>query len=270
MKKNVILVFLAGVFLNSLFAHDWFAAVSDTKAYKSGNTVTLYVYSTHKLFVGDIMPNRSGNIFYVLQNNKVVDARVTSAPDETLKVLKATFALPAGAPSMVVVNRTPGVSSTTTSGGYMPGTKATLQALGVSVGKSSYSEGWCKVYVNPSPGDTSFSTPLGLPLEIVPVTNPADMAVGKTAVFKVLLNGRALPNVEISATYKKYNTNEEDAWAVKNIKTNASGEASIAIPNNRDAKDLWIVKASYTRPISNSPYYDTESFTSLVSFNVTK
>jgi uncharacterized GH25 family protein len=270
MKKIFFLIFLAGGFLNGLFAHDWFAAAGETKAYKSGDTVPVYVYITHKLFTGDIIPDRRGNAFYVLQNNKVVDTQVTAAPDETLKVLKANFTLPAGAPCMVVVNRAPGFSATVTSGGYRTGTKATLQALGIGVGRASYTEGWCKIYVNPASNDTSFSKPLGLPLEIVPVTNPADMAVGKSAVFKVLLNGRALPDVEISATYKKYKPGEEDAWAVKNIKTNALGEVSIALPNTQEAKDLWIVKAAHTRSVANNPYYDAESFTSFVSFNVTK
>jgi uncharacterized GH25 family protein len=270
MKKKIIFAFLAGVFLNGLFAHDWFGTVGETKTFKAGDTVPVYVYITHKLFTGDIVPERSGNAFYVLQNNTLVDTRVTAAPDESLKLLKGSFTLPGGTPSMVVISRTPSFSATTTSGGYRSGTKRTLQAMGLTVSRSSCNEGWCKIYVNPVSSDTSFSKPLGLPLEIVPVTNPADIAIGKSAVFKVLLNGQALPNTEISATYKKYKPGEEDAWAVKNIKADASGLVSINIPNTEDAKDIWIVKAAYSRAVTNNPNYDQESFTSWVSFNVSK
>ncbi|MDR1149447.1 MAG: DUF4198 domain-containing protein [Spirochaetaceae bacterium] len=270
MKKGLLFALLAGVLLNGVFAHDWFAALGETKAYNSGDNVPVYVYSTHHLFVGESIPDRRGNTFYVLQNNTLVDTRVTAAPDEALKVLKASFTLPSGASSIVVVNRNPSFSAITTSGSYRSGTKVTLKALGLTVSKASYSEGWCKIYVNPASNDSSFSKPLGLPLEIVPVTNPADIALGKAAVFKVLLNGQALPNAGISATYKKYKPNEEDAWAVKDIKTDARGQVSINIPNTRDARDLWIVKAAHTRAAGNNPNYDEENFTSLVSFNVTK
>jgi uncharacterized GH25 family protein len=270
MKKRLFFAFFAGVFLNGVSAHDWFGALGEAKAFKAGDTVPVYVYITHKLFTGDIIPERSENVFYVLQNNKLVDTRVAVAPDETLKLLKGNFTLPAGAPSMVVVSRAPSFRATTTSGSYRSATKQTLQAMGITVGTVSCNEGWCKIYVNPASNDPSFSKPLGLPLEIVPVTNPADIALGKPAVFKVLLNARALPNTEVSATYKKYKPGEEDAWAVEKIKTDASGQVSINIPNTQDAKDLWIVKAAYSRAVSNNPNYDQENFTSWISFNITK
>jgi uncharacterized GH25 family protein len=78
----------------------------------------------------------------------------------------------------------------------------------------------------------------------VPVTNPADIAAGKSAVFKVLLHGQPLGGAAISATYRNYNPKDEDAWAIKDVKTDGTGQVTLNIP--AAAKDIWIVKAAYS------------------------
>jgi uncharacterized GH25 family protein len=267
MKKKIIFAFLAGVFLNGLFAHEWFGAIGDVKDFKAGDTVPIFVYSTHFLIAGEWIP--APGPLYVLQNNTFVDTKVTTVPNETLKLLSQTFTLPGGAPSMVLLNSTARFSNVTTSGNKS-GTKATIKALGLTVTKTFLGEDWCKIYVNPVSSDTSFSKPLGLPLEIVPVTNPADIAIGKRAVFKILLHGQPLSRTSISATYRNYNSKDRDTWAVKEIKTDEEGLVTINIPNVPGAKDTWIVKTAYTGDVKNNTVYDAESYNSWVSFNVSK
>ena len=268
MKKIIITAMLyVGLGGALLCAHEWFAAPATSKASKAGESVQLAVYSTHRLITGEGIPQPGQNTFFILQNNKLVDVKLNVSRNEEHKFLACEFNLPAGAPTVAVVTR-PARFSSITSAGNKQGTKPVVSALGVNVVKTTYSEAWCKVYLNPDSGDKSFAQPLGLPLEIVPVTNPADMAAGKNAAFKVLLRGKPLRDADVSATYKTFNTKDEDAWAVKAVKTDASGTVTIAIPDISAAKDVWIVKAAYSGKASGSPLYDEESFSSWASFVV--
>jgi uncharacterized GH25 family protein len=268
MKKIIItIMFFMITGAGLLCAHEWFAALTSAKAAKAGDSVTIGVYSTHHLISGENIPQPVQCAFFMLQNNSIMDIKQNVARNEEQKFLGCEFAVPAGAPTMVVVNRQ-GRFSSVTSAGIKTASKFTAGALGVTVVKTTYSEVWCKIYVNPDSQDTSFAKPLGLPLEIVPVTNPADIAAGKNALFKVLLRGKPVRNAELSATYKSYNNKEKDAWALKDLKTDASGIVSIAIPSAPAAKDVWIVKAAYTGKASGNPLYDEESFNSWVSFVV--
>jgi uncharacterized GH25 family protein len=168
---------------------------------------------------------------------------------------------------MVLLNSTARFSNVTTSGNK-EATKATIKSLGITVNKTYISEDWCKVYVNPTSQDASFARPLGLPLEITPITNPADITAGKSAVFKVLLHGQPLSGAAIYATYRNYNPKDQDAWAVKDARTDSAGLVTINIPNA--AKDIWIVKTLYSGDVKNNPVYDAESYNSWVSFTVRK
>ncbi|GHT78822.1 hypothetical protein FACS1894130_06100 [Spirochaetia bacterium] len=269
--KNLFIVTLALCALSggSLFAHEWFAAPAETKVYKTGDTVPIAVYSTHLLIAGQNIQDPARNAFFVLQNNRLVDVKATVSRNDAQKVLLGQFTLPNGAPTVVLVNNIGRFSNVTPLGNFTAA-KATVSVLGVNIVKTTYSDRWCKVYINPDSQDRTFAQPLGLPLEIVPVTNPADMAAGRNAVFKVLLRGRPLRDAEVSATYKGFNSRDEEAWAVNSLKTDASGTVTIPIPAVSAAKDIWIVKVGYTNTVTGNPWYDEESFSSWVSFVIRK
>ncbi|MDR3302262.1 MAG: DUF4198 domain-containing protein [Spirochaetaceae bacterium] len=268
MKRIAILTFALCAFVNSAaFSHEWFAALADTNSYKQGDTVPLSVYVTHYFMTGDIVEEPSGNMFFVLQNNRETNITVMVGRNEAQKVLSARFVLPDGAPVMMLVDRVGNFAHTTTAG-VRGSTKETVKALGLTITKSTLREEWCKIYVNPDSADKSFAKPLGLPLEIVPVTNPADIAAGNVAVFKVLLNGKSFAGAGISATYKSFNSKDQQAWAIKDMKTNKSGEVTLDIP--AAAKDIWIVKTAYTGDVSRNPTYDAVAYSSWVSFVVRK
>ncbi|MDR2491805.1 MAG: DUF4198 domain-containing protein [Spirochaetaceae bacterium] len=262
--KNIFVLFLITLAGGALCAHEWFAALTDTKPVKEGDMVTVGIYSTHRLIVPEGVQDASRNAVYILQNNKPADMRAKMNRNEAQKLLTAEFALPAGDPVMVVVNSI-GSFTHTTSAGCRGGSKDTLKALGFSVLKTTARESWCKVYVNPSSSDQSFAQPLGLPLELVPVTNPADITTGKQAVFKVLLNGKPLANANINASYKSFNPKDEDAWALRDLKTDKAGQVTLDIPAAPAAKDIWVVKTSYTGDVK-TPVYDAVAYNCWVSF----
>ena len=270
MKRNIVCtVALFALMGGAAYAHQWFAALDEAREYKAGDTVPLTVYSTHHFMVGEGVHDASRNAFFVLQDNRLTDTVVNVNRDEARKSLTGSFTLSAGAPTMLVVNNI-GRLSHATPVGSKSGNKSTVKALGVNITKTTFSEGWCKIYVNPDTRDTTFAKALGLPLEIVPVTNPADMTAGKPAVFKVLLRGQPLRDAEVNATYKSYNSKDEEAWAVKGIKTDANGQVTINLPSAPGAKDVWVVKAAYAGDVSGNPEYDAESYSSWVVFAVKK
>jgi uncharacterized GH25 family protein len=266
MKRFAILTILFCAFTNSaVFSHEWFAALTDTKSYNTGETVPLAVYSTHHFMVGEGVQDASRNAFFVLQGNKAVNTRVKTTRNEAQKILSGEFVLPEGAPVMVLVNSVGSFSNTTTSG-PRGGTKETVKALGLTITKTTLREGWCKIYVNPNSQDKTFAQPLGLPLVIVPVTTPADIAAGKAAVYKVSLNGKPFANADISATYKSFNSKDEGAWAIKDLKTDKAGEVTLNIP--AAAKDIWVIKTAYSGFVSRNPNYDAVAYSSWASFVV--
>ncbi|MDR3324837.1 MAG: DUF4198 domain-containing protein [Spirochaetaceae bacterium] len=270
MKRIAILTFVLCACVNSaVFSHEWFAALADVKSYKAGDAVPLTVYVTHHFMVGEGVSDSSRNAFFVLQGNAPTNTRVRTTRNEAAQVLSAEFALPAGAPTVVLVNSVGSFSHTTTAG-VRGGTKETLKALGFTISKSTLREGWCKIYVNPSAEDKSFAQPLGLPLEIVPVTNPADIATGKPALFKVFQNGKPLANATVSATYKSFNSTDEEAWAVKGLKTDSTGQVTLNMPSAAAAKDIWVVKTDYSGDVSGNPAYDAAAYSSWASFVVRK
>jgi uncharacterized GH25 family protein len=270
MKRIAILTFVLCAFVNSAaFSHEWFATLADTKSYKAGDTVPLTVYSTHHFMVGEGVQDSSRNAFYVLQGNVPANTRVKTTRNEAAKALSAEFELPTGAPVIVLVNSVGSFSHTTTAGARS-GTKETVKALGFTISKTTLREGWCKIYVNTSAEDKTFAQPLGLPLELVPLTNPADITAGKPALFKVLQNGKPLANADISATYKNFNSKDEEAWAIKDLKTDRTGEVTLNIPSAAAAKDIWVVKTTYSGDISGNPNYNAVSYNSWVSFVVRK
>jgi uncharacterized GH25 family protein len=270
MKRTFVLTVIFGVFLSgAVSAHVWFVAPADSKEYRAGETVPLIVYSTHHLMVADGIQDSARNGFFVLQSNRLTETAVTVARDEGKKALTASFALPSGAPTVVVANSI-GRFTNATPQGNKTGFKTTVKALGVNVTKTTFSEGWCKIFVNPTSQDRTFSQPLGLPLEIVPVTNPADIAAGKPAVFKVLLRGQALRGADVTATYRTFNSKDEEAWAIKDLKTDASGQVTINISSAQAAKDTWMVRATYAADVAGNALYDAESYSSSAVFTVRK
>lgn len=70
-------------------------------------------------------------------------------------------------------------------------------------GKAKWKEEYIKcaktaVAVGDAAGDESWGKPVGLNLEIVPVTNPTTIKAGESAAFKMLRDGKPLPNAALA------------------------------------------------------------------------
>ena len=87
--------------------------------------------------------------------------------------------------------------------------------------------------------DSSWATPLGLGLEIVPESNPTEITAGETLPVRVLLNGSPLADFSIGA---RLEGRTKSAF----VTTDASGHATVVFP----AKGRWLIFGTHLRRAS--------------------
>ncbi|GHU49069.1 phosphoribosylglycinamide formyltransferase [Spirochaetia bacterium] len=270
MKKFLCLLsgslFLAGL----AFAHETTIVTGDTaKAYKSGDTVTLYGISSHYNLVGEELEGLDAVELYVYKNG-VKGAPLPLKEDTDRLWYEAQYKL-ADSNLAIAVFRSIGGYTTT----FSDGTRSSLnkrQAAAANPGKTivktNYFSKWGKYYINPSKTDKSFSTPLGHDIEIIPLDNPADISRGSTIRLRVLYRGKPLPNAEVKATYDYYDYRTMDAWALTGRKTDSKGEISFKL----DYPDLgkavvWVFRAREVQKV-NSAETDEENPAATLLFAV--
>jgi hypothetical protein len=120
-----------------------------------------------------------------------------------------------------------------TPNGLQRGTRRTAGAAGGFV-----QESFAKALLNVSPDDASYALPLHDRLEIVPVTNPAQVHPGQTMVVSVTHRGQPV-SAQVEATYDGF-SDAPDTWA-STARTSAEGIATLKVT----AAGTWIVHARY-------------------------
>ena len=118
-----------------------------------------------------------------------------------------------------------------------------------------------KLILNASKDDKNFATAVGHPLEVIPVTNPADAKVGEFFEVKVVLEGQPYTG-PVWATYDGFVTEYENTYAYY---TEAeSGTAFIKIT----APGLWGVRARQDGLPGVEGTYDSRTVRSFLLFEV--
>ncbi|MDR0407302.1 MAG: DUF4198 domain-containing protein [Campylobacteraceae bacterium] len=261
MKKMVLalIVFITFGF-SSLFAHEFFVVPRDVKDYKAGDEVKIDVLSTHYFIKGEEIEEPSTlNSVYVLQNGKKTPLVLTANRDRLL--YETSWKPENDHPALVVGERIGGYYCYTTEG-YMDGTKKEVSASGATVSKCLYFNKLSKTYLNSKTNDESFKKPLGQILEIVPLTNPVDITVGKSGKFQVLYDGKPFANADIFSTYDTFDPKSENAYAKKS-KTDKDGIVNFDF----DHKGLWLVRVNYHKP-SKIADVDEDDISAIMVFNV--
>ena len=113
-----------------------------------------------------------------------------------------------------------------------------------------------------SPGvgsQAQVTTPLGLPLEIVPEVSP--YAEPRPAIFpmRVIYEGRPLAGALVKLT----NLEHDEAPPEMQL-TNVAGQASFTMPRS----GAWLLNVVWTKPLLNSPDADFETIFSSLSFGL--
>ena len=105
-----------------------------------------------------------------------------------------------------------------------------------------------------------FLDPLGLPVEIVPETNPCELHVGDTLRVQVLFEDEPLANVRVGAGYAGVHGHHYPVW----VKTDAEGRAAIPL----DRSGAWFVRTLHMIPSSEFEDADWQSWFSTLTFEV--
>lgn len=102
--------------------------------------------------------------------------------------------------------------------------------------------------------------PVGVALEIVPLTNPSEVKAGDYFRFKLLYQGKPIAEY-INATYVGFST--ENAWAYS-TRTDNRGVGDIKILT----AGIWVIKANLKAPYPDSEEADEYSYTTSLTFEV--
>ena len=168
---------------------------------------------------------------------------VKLAEDAKVKALVGKAALPADGPAMIVGHRLPQTWSDTTEG-VLEGGRKDLEAKGKKVLKVGKYEKFAKTMLNPAANDGLYKKVLGHDLEIVLLTNPAEIKAGDDIKAEVLLNGKPV-KAPLGLTYDGYSA-EQDAYMAK-AETGADGMASFKVTK----PGLWMLRTEVTEKLTD-------------------
>jgi uncharacterized GH25 family protein len=264
MKKKIITsAVLCALLSGAVSAHEFFV-ITDNKTFKAGDTIPLYVLSTHYFTVGEELEDIKYNKVYVRQNNRRTALSLKVNPDRVW--YETEFRMEGDAPVIIEGNRAGGYTTRFTDGSSFEGTpeEAKKANPGKTVGRATFLEKFSKTYLNLNARDTSFSVPLGFTLEIIPLDNPARLKKGSTAKFRVLYKGQPLAGAEVFAVYDYYDYRTMNAYEQKG-NTDRNGEITFKISN----PGIWIFRVRDSRN-SRVPEVSVENNDSIVVFTVPK
>jgi uncharacterized GH25 family protein len=243
--------------------HEFFV-ITDKKEPKAGDTVPLYLLSTHYFNAGEELEDLKYNKVYARQNG----ARGNPLPLKTnnAKIWYETeFRIQSDGPVIIEGDRAAAYTCVFSDGARIEGDPDTVKKAnpGKTLVEIRFLHKVSKTYLNPNTKDTTFSTPLGYALEIIPLTNPAELRRGSTAKFRVLYNAKPLANADIWATYDQYDSKTMNAHEQEE-KTDRNGEVAFKISN----PGVWIIGLRNTSVSTLQGSKLTENNDSIVVFTV--
>ena len=125
----------------------------------------------------------------------------------------------------------------------MQGDKKELEAKGKKVLKVGKYEKFAKTLLNPSPENTLYKKNFAQPLEIILLTNPADVHAGGTVQVQTLAHGKPA-KLPLSYTYDQYS--KEEGVYLGETETGEDGIATVQIPK----AGLWMLRTALTEETS--------------------
>lgn len=101
----------------------------------------------------------------------------------------------------------------------------------------------------------SFSRESGVPLEIIPLKDPAGLKVGDTLPVKVMFRGKPLAGAKVQGIYSGFKTDEKIHWAMEE-ETDSEGIVHVKL----SAKGQWLLKTGHKTPYPDKAEADEYSY----------
>ncbi len=225
---------------------------------KAGVPFEATVQSSHKFIVPEEVEDVSRVRAGIFEDGRFRESKITGSEKDLCIDFTVT---PTKDGTLLLAAVKDGETWCVTSEGGRSGARKVLEAQGLKVLSATKHDKYAKAILNASGDDKTCAAVLGHPLEIIPVTNPADAKAGEFFEVKILLDGQPYTG-PVWATYDGFVTEYENTYAYY---TEAqSGTAYIKIT----APGLWGVRAMQTGLPGAEGNYDSRSLRAFLLFEV--
>ncbi len=261
MRKFLAGALIAGmIFANSgAYAHELTIKAKSDEPMKKDTPFEVTVQSAHKFIVPEEVEVIERVKAGIIEDGKFIESALT--PDEKNLCINFTVTPKNDDGSIMLVAVKDGESWCVTNEGGKTGARAELEKQGLKVLSANKYDKYAKAIFNASHDDKNYSQVLGHPLEIIPVTNPADVKAGDYMKVKILLNGQPYTGA-VWASYDGFAPELENTYAYYTEAEN--GEASIKIT----APGLWGIRAAQGGLPGVEGDYDHLNLRAFLLFNV--
>ena len=231
--KRIISIALIFALVSPAFSHELTINAKDNTM-KAGEPFAARVQSAHKFIVPEEVEVLERVKAGIIEDGKLIESKLTANDPELWIDFTVTPKDTSGSVMLVAIKD--GETWSITNEGGKTGARKDLEAQGLKVIRATKNDKYAKALYNTSHEDTKFSQIVGHPLEVIPVTNPADAKVGEYFHVKILLNGQPYTG-PVWATYDGFVTEYENTYAYYTEAEN--GEAHIKIT----APGWWGIRA---------------------------
>ena len=194
---------------------------------KAGEPFPATVQSAHKFIVPEEVEVLERVKAGIIEDGKLVEAKLTGNDPELCIDFTVTPKDTSGSVMLVAIKD--GETWSITNEGGKTGARKDLEAQGLKVIRATKNDKYAKALYNTSHDDTRFSQVVGHPLEIIPVTNPADAKVGEYFNVNIMLNGQPYTG-PVWATYDGFVTEYENTYAYYTEAENGEAHVKITSP----------------------------------------
>ena len=232
--KRIIAVMLVLSFALPAFSHELTIKAKD-ESMKAGEPFHVTVQSAHKFTVPEEVEVLSRVKAGIIEDGKFLESELKGNDEELCINFTVTPKDLSGSVMLAAIKD--GETWCVTNEGGKSGSRESLEAQGLKVISANKYDKYAKAVFNASHDDKNFSQVLGHPLEIIPITNPADAKAGEFFDVKILLNGQ-LYTGPVWATYDGFVTEYENTYAYYTEAENGIAHVKITAPG------LWGIRAA--------------------------
>ena len=255
---SILVYILVLAFTVSSYAHE-LTIKAKSEALKAGEPFEATVQSAHKFIVPEEVEILERVKAGIIEDGKLIESKLTG--DEANLCINFTVTPKDLSQSVILAAIKDGESWCVTNEGGKSGSRKELEAQGLKVISANKYDKYAKAILNTSHDDKNYAQVLGHPLEIIPITNPADAKVGEYFHVKILLNGQNY-NGPVWATYDGFVTEYENTYAYYTEAENGEAHIKITTPG------YWGIRASQTGLPGIEGDYDHLNLRAFLLFNV--
>ena len=224
--KKIIALILVFTLITPVFAHELTIKANDNNM-KENEEFHVTVQSAHKFIVPEEVEVLERVKAGIIEDGKLVESKLTANDPELCIDFTVTPKDLSGSVMLVAIKD--GETWSITNEGGKTGSRKELESQGLKVIKSTKNDKYAKALFNTSHDDKNFAQILNHPLEIIPVTNPADAKVNEFFDVKILLNGQPYTG-PVWASYDGFVTEYENTYAYYTEAENGIAHVKITAP----------------------------------------